>query len=79
MRRVFLKELGIGMALAVLVDALLIRTLLVPAFMGLAGKANWWAPGPLRRLHSRYGISEAPASEKPRQGLTEAMSCSRPW
>ncbi|MFJ9060929.1 MMPL family transporter [Streptomyces sp. NPDC102409] len=69
---VFLKELGIGMALAVLVDALLIRTLLVPAFMGLAGKANWWAPAPLRRLHARYGISEAPAAEKPRQDLIEA-------
>ncbi|WP_405772258.1 MMPL family transporter [Streptomyces sp. NBC_01538] len=69
---VFLKELGIGMALAVLVDALLIRTLLVPAFMGLAGKANWWAPAPLRRLHARYGISEAPAAEPPRQDLIEA-------
>ncbi|MFG2591558.1 MMPL family transporter [Streptomyces sp. NPDC048438] len=69
---VFLKELGIGMALAVLVDALLIRTLLVPAFMGLAGKANWWAPAPLRRLHARYGISEAPAAETPRQDLVEA-------
>ncbi|MFD6280077.1 MMPL family transporter [Streptomyces sp. NPDC060209] len=69
---VFLKELGIGMALAVLVDALLIRTLLVPAFMGLAGKANWWAPDPLRRLHARYGISEAPAAGSPRQDLIEA-------
>ncbi|MER6915231.1 MMPL family transporter [Streptomyces sp. NPDC000594] len=64
---VFLKELGIGMALAVLVDALLIRTLLVPAFMGLAGRANWWAPAPLRRLHTRYGISEAPAAGTPRR------------
>ncbi|MFI6285708.1 MMPL family transporter [Streptomyces sp. NPDC051018] len=69
---VFLKELGIGMALAVMVDALLIRTLLVPAFMGLAGKANWWAPAPLRRLHARYGISEAPAAEAPRQDPVEA-------
>ncbi|GLF96727.1 MMPL family transporter [Streptomyces yaizuensis] len=60
---VFLKQLGIGMALAVLVDALLIRTLLVPAFMGLAGGANWWAPAPLRRLHARYGISEAPRQD----------------
>ncbi|MEV1007066.1 MMPL family transporter [Streptomyces sp. NPDC049881] len=62
---VFLKELGVGMALAVLVDALLIRTVLVPAFMRLAGDANWWAPGPLRRLHERFGISEGPSSDDP--------------
>jgi RND superfamily putative drug exporter len=43
-------------------DATLIRGVLVPAFMRLAGEANWWAPGPLRRLHDRYGISE-PESE----------------
>lgn len=68
---VFLKELGIGMALAVLVDALLIRTLLVPAFMSLAGKANWWAPAPLRRLHTRYGVGETPG-DTPRQDLVGA-------
>ncbi|WP_129838222.1 MMPL family transporter [Streptomyces sp. RFCAC02] len=62
---VFLKELGVGMALAVLVDALLIRTVLVPAFMRLAGDANWWAPGPLRRLHERFGLSEDPAAPEP--------------
>ena len=39
-------------------DAFIIRGTLVPAFMRLAGEANWWAPGPLRRLHDRYGISE---------------------
>ena len=44
--------------LAVLVDAFLIRATLVPAFMKLAGKANWWAPKPLRRLHLRFGIWE---------------------
>ncbi|WP_052848882.1 MMPL family transporter [Streptomyces avicenniae] len=62
---VFLKELGVGMALAVLVDALLIRTVLVPAFMRLAGDANWWAPGPLRRLHARFGISESASDDDP--------------
>jgi RND superfamily putative drug exporter len=40
-------------------DATLIRGVLVPAFMRLAGEANWWAPGPLRRLHDRFGLSES--------------------
>jgi RND superfamily putative drug exporter len=53
------KVFGVGLALAVLVDAFLIRATLVPAFMRLAGRANWWAPRPLRRLHLRYGIWEA--------------------
>jgi putative drug exporter of the RND superfamily len=54
----FMKMFGIGLTLAVLVDAFLIRSTLVPAFMRLAGDANWWAPGPLRRFHDRFGISE---------------------
>ncbi|WP_214415093.1 MMPL family transporter [Sphaerisporangium fuscum] len=59
-RVVFLQELGVGMALAVVVDATLIRGVLVPAFMRLAGPANWWAPAPLRRLHRRIGLTETP-------------------
>jgi putative drug exporter of the RND superfamily len=43
----------------VLIDASVIRALLVPALMELLGKWNWWAPAPLRRLHARWGISEA--------------------
>ncbi|TMK83402.1 MAG: MMPL family transporter [Actinobacteria bacterium] len=54
----FIKMFGIGMALAVIMDATLIRGVLVPAFMRLAGRANWWAPGWLRRIHERVGISE---------------------
>jgi len=54
----FIKLLGLGTALAILVDATLIRGALVPAFMRLAGDANWWAPGPLRRLHDRIGLRE---------------------
>ncbi len=54
----FMKMFGIGLTLAVLVDAFLIRSTLVPAFMRLAGDANWWAPGPLRRFHNRFGVSE---------------------
>ena len=54
----FIKLFGIGLTLAVLLDAFVIRGTLVPAFMRLAGEANWWAPAPLRRLHGRVGISE---------------------
>ncbi len=53
------KEIGLGLALAVLVDATIIRALLVPAFMRLLGPANWWAPGPLRRFHRRFGLRES--------------------
>ena len=55
---VFLKLLGVGMIVALLVDATVVRILLVPATMRLLGRANWWAPAPLRRLYSRYGIAE---------------------
>jgi putative drug exporter of the RND superfamily len=55
----FIKLIGVGMMLAVLMDATLIRATLVPAFMRLAGKANWWAPRPLRRFHDRFGLSES--------------------
>lgn len=57
-RVVMLKMFGVGMTLAVLVDAFLIRVALVPAFMRLAGRANWWAPRWARRIHDRFGISE---------------------
>jgi RND superfamily putative drug exporter len=56
---VFIKELGIGTALAVLIDASIVRALLVPSLMELLGAWNWWAPAPLRRLHDRIGLSEA--------------------
>ncbi|MEV4226212.1 MMPL family transporter [Streptomyces bobili] len=60
------KMLGLGIALAVLMDAMVVRSLLVPAIMRLTGKATWWAPGPLRRFHQRFGLSEgdpAPARQ----------------
>jgi RND superfamily putative drug exporter len=56
-----IKLFGLGLALAVVMDATIIRGLLVPAFMRLAGEANWWAPGPLRRFHQRWGVSEGDA------------------
>jgi uncharacterized membrane protein YdfJ with MMPL/SSD domain len=55
---IFIKENGIGTALAVLIDASLIRALLVPSLMELLGDWNWWAPKPLRRLHERFGLSD---------------------
>jgi uncharacterized membrane protein YdfJ with MMPL/SSD domain len=55
---VFIKELGLGTALAVLIDASIVRALLVPSLMELLGRWNWWAPPPLRRLHARIGLSE---------------------
>ena len=59
---IFIKENGVGTALAVLIDASIIRALLVPALMELLGKWNWWAPKPLRKLHERWGISEGAAA-----------------
>jgi RND superfamily putative drug exporter len=56
---VFIKELGLGAALAVLIDASIVRALLVPSLMELLGPLNWWAPRPLRRLHERIGLQEA--------------------
>jgi RND superfamily putative drug exporter len=57
-----IKQLGVGLAIAVIIDATLVRTLLVPATMKLLGERNWWAPAPLRRFHNRYGLHEAPSS-----------------
>jgi RND superfamily putative drug exporter len=54
----FMKEAGIGYAAAVLIDATLVRALLVPALMRLFGDWNWWAPAPLRRFQQRFGFSE---------------------
>ncbi|MGW1723020.1 MMPL family transporter [Streptomyces sp. NPDC002306] len=52
------KMLGLGIALAVLMDAMVVRSLLVPAIMRLTGRATWWAPAPLRGFHRRFGLSE---------------------
>ncbi|MFI8187389.1 MMPL family transporter [Streptomyces sp. NPDC085946] len=56
------KMLGLGIALAVLMDAMVVRSLLVPAVMRLTGRATWWAPAPLRRFHARFGLSEGEPS-----------------
>jgi RND superfamily putative drug exporter len=64
----FIKLMGVGMIVALVVDATIVRILLVPATMRLLGRANWWAPGPLRRVYRKYGIREeeaAPAEAEP--------------
>ncbi|MER5333978.1 MMPL family transporter [Micromonospora sp. NPDC002717] len=65
----YVKLIGIGMIVAIVVDATLVRALLVPATMRLLGRWNWWAPGPLGRVYRRYGIREAadpePAPQDP--------------
>jgi len=60
---IFLKEIGVGAVAAVLIDAFVVRTLLVPALMGLLGPWNWWAPRPLRRLHERLEFNETAGVE----------------
>ncbi len=54
-----MKQLGLGLAIAVVVDATVVRSLLVPATMKLMGRWNWWAPAPLARLHDRLALSDA--------------------
>jgi RND superfamily putative drug exporter len=86
----FIKLFGIGLALAVLMDAFVIRATLVPAFMRLAGDANWWAPAPLRRIYERWGLPEVdpphagagpsapPAPEPGRDGIGDLDGAGAP-
>ncbi|RSM59513.1 hypothetical protein DMB66_27445 [Actinoplanes sp. ATCC 53533] len=61
-----IKTIGVGMIVAIIVDATLVRALLVPATMRLLGRWNWWAPGPLARFYARYGLRETePAAPEP--------------
>jgi RND superfamily putative drug exporter len=62
----FVKQLGVGVPLAVAIDATIVRALLVPALMGRLGEATWWAPRPLRRLHRRFGLHEGGVAEPSR-------------
>jgi RND superfamily putative drug exporter len=55
----YLQMVGIGTAVAILLDATVIRGILVPAFMQLAGDANWWLPGPLARAFGRFRIHDS--------------------
>ena len=60
-----IKSIGVGMAIAVFIDATIIRVFLVPAAMRLMGRWNWWAPGPLGRLADKHGFSHADDEEAP--------------
>ena len=53
-----IKQMGVALVVAILLDATLVRMLLVPATMAVLGSVNWWAPAPLRRFHERWGITE---------------------
>ncbi|MEO6885309.1 MAG: MMPL family transporter [Jatrophihabitantaceae bacterium] len=68
----FMMMFGTGLTLAVLMDATIVRGMLVPAFMRLAGRWNWWAPAPLARLHARIGFHEGPAvvATSPRESVS---------
>ncbi|MFD6276697.1 MMPL family transporter [Streptomyces sp. NPDC060209] len=69
------KMLGLGIALAVLMDAMVVRSLLVPAVMKLMGRVTWWAPAPLRAFHQRFGLSEgepAPTGDRGTEELSGA-------
>ena len=61
----FVRMFGLGLTLAVLMDATLVRMLLVPAFMRVVGRLNWWAPRPLARLHDRIGLNETARHSAP--------------
>ena len=65
----FMRMFGLGLTLAVLVDATLVRMVLVPAFMHVLGRRNWWAPAPLVRLHKRLGLNDGHSVAIPEQGL----------
>ena len=73
----FIQQIGIATAFAVLVDAFIVRSLLVPALMGLLGKWNWWAPMPLRRLHDRIGFSESGPVRRSGEGAEEPQPAER--
>ncbi|HEY6117556.1 MAG TPA: MMPL family transporter [Candidatus Dormibacteraeota bacterium] len=63
---VIIKAIGIGLAIAVAIDATIVRSLVVPAVMRLLGDVNWWAPGPLRRLYDRVGLGDLGVEPEPR-------------
>ena len=70
---VFMKMLGIGMLVALLIDATIVRALLVPATMKLLGRWNWWAPAPMARWWERYGFREGPEAGRPAVGAVDAV------
>jgi len=70
----FIKLMGVGMIVALIVDASVVRVLLVPATMRLLGRVNWWAPTPLHRLYARYGIRDADAATPANEPLASPVT-----
>ncbi len=75
---VFMKMLGVGMLVALLIDATIVRALLVPATMKLLGDWNWYAPGPMRRWWERHGFREGPEAGAPLPETAETISAGEP-
>jgi RND superfamily putative drug exporter len=73
-----IKSIGVGMAIAVFLDATIIRVLLVPATMRLLGDRNWWAPGPLGRLADRLGFSHVETEDDGTSSATPRDASTRP-
>ena len=71
------KQIGLGLVVAVLVDATLVRMLLLPSVLAILGTASWWAPAPLRRLHARIGLDEGVGSAS-EQGVQAPAALSHP-
>ncbi|WTW93104.1 MMPL family transporter [Streptomycetaceae bacterium NBC_01309] len=71
------RQIGLGLALAIVLDATVVRMLAVPAAMTLLGRAAWWAPGPLRRWHDRHGLTEGPARRTGTNTDTDTSSGTR--
>jgi RND superfamily putative drug exporter len=69
----FIKMIGVAMLIAIVIDATVVRILLVPATMRLLGRANWWAPGPLGRVYARYGIRESDGDPAPERREPELV------
>jgi uncharacterized membrane protein YdfJ with MMPL/SSD domain len=75
---VTVKALGVGMAIAVFLDATVVRVFLVPATMRLVGDWNWWAPAPLKRLAERVGFSRVQMLEDSAAASVPGQSGGRP-
>jgi len=57
-KMVIIKQIGVGLALSIILDATLVRMILVPATMTVMGRWNWWAPAPMKRWHARFGLRD---------------------
>lgn len=73
----FIKQIGLGVAVGVLIDAFVVRALLVPSLMALLGRWNWWSPGPLRRLHDRLPGGLSPEGSPAPPGATARLAARR--